>query len=592
MNLIWSIFSLKEKKWIFWLICIVVISSLLELIGLVMVIPYINLMLDNAQDLSRNDTLILYENFLDWAYSLDKLTISILFVGFYIFKNLSLSILFFLEQNIIKDIKFNLTTRSFLYYLNQDFGFHLSNNSSKIVRSVTYDINIFMGSILKKGSMLLAELLIFVGVICFLAYTNPIILMVFSVFVIPVIGTYLLLKKKLIEWGRLIQIIESNVIKFLQESMGGIKSIKVFGAHNFFIDKFNSNIFKQVTIKRNLDMSLMLPRYVIESTVMVVFALLLLWVANTGGLMQNISLLAFLAVATIRIMPMSNRVLSALNGIRSSLPSISVVNEIARPAFKNLEVADNNVRSEHDPIESFLTLTVNNLFFGFSNKESILKNLNFKINHGESIGIVGLSGSGKTTLVDLLLGLHKPLKGDILCNDLSIFSDLRNWQNKIGYVPQDIFLLDATIKENIAYGISSKNVNLDKINKIIEEVKIKDWINQLDKGLDTFVGERGTRISGGQRQRIGIARALYNNPEILILDEATSSLDNMTEKKIMNDINAMKNTKTLIIVAHRLNTIKKCNKILLIENGRIVAIDTYDNLSRFNSTFQKIKGLQ
>ena len=201
---------------------------------------------------------------------------------------------------------------------------------------------------------------------------------------------------------------------------------------------------------------------------------------------------------------------------------------------------------------------------------------------------MGGSGAGKTTLVDLLLGLLPPTGGSINCNGVSIHNDLCQWQQRIGYVQQVIFLMDATIKENIAYGVAIDQIDLNRLEIVVKMAKLQNWIDELEDGVDSIVGERGVRISGGQRQRIGIARALYHNPEILILDEATSALDNNTEKRIMDDIYAMHGERTIIMIAHRLDTIRQCDRILVIEGGKIVDSGTYDNLMMDSKYFKKI----
>jgi len=214
--------------------------------------------------------------------------------------------------------------------------------------------------------------------------------------------------------------------------------------------------------------------------------------------------------------------------------------------------------------------------------------LNFEVNNTETIGVVGGSGAGKTTLIDLLLGLFIPSDGKILCNSTNIHNDLRQWQSRIGYVQQSIFLLDANIKQNIAFAIPNEEINMERVEEVIRLTRLESWIDTLSNGVETNVGEKGIKISGGQRQRIGIARALYHNPEILVLDEATSALDNRTEKGIMDDIYAMQGDKTIIIIAHRLDTIRRCDRILVLDDGKIVGNGTFDELYNNNNTFQNI----
>jgi ABC-type multidrug transport system fused ATPase/permease subunit len=580
----WTVFSKAEKKWIALLLIVIVTTSLLELIGLILVVPYIELMFGNTQSSDYlSDYPLLYQVYNQISYN-DKLSVSVWFALFYVIKNILLSVLFFLEQNIIKNIKFNIMSRSFTYYMRQSYSFHIMRNSSKTIRSITYDITVFVGSI-KKGSMLISELLLFAGVLGIMAWKSPVVILLFMALVMPLILIYTLMKKKLKFWGEQIQGCESNIILNLQEGINGIKNIIIFGVHNFFIRKFRKNVKEQVRIKRNLDMAITIPRYIIEALMMIVFSIVLYWATESGGLKENLSFMAFIAISSVRILPMSNRILSAISGIKSSAPSIDIVKKIAKPVVNNTK--NSNYKS-HDASDKFLSLRVNGLSFQYQNFHTVLNNFSFEISRGESIGIVGESGSGKTTLIDILLGLYPPTKGSVYCNDIMIKDDLEQWRGRVGYVSQDVFLSDGTIKENIAFGIPVDKIDINKIKKIIKEVRLDSWVSEFSKGLNTAVGERGVRISGGQRQRIGIARALYSNPEVLILDEATSALDNNTERKIMNDIYSLKKDRTIIIIAHRLNTIRECDRILVLNKGHLVGNDTYENLSKFNKVFQNI----
>ena len=591
MKKLWGIFTKKEERMVITLFFILLAASLLELFGLVLVIPYVNLMVDDSRVSEYLIRFPILHYMIDFSGNY-QLSLSLWFASFYLVKNSLLGGLSFIEQTLLKNIKSNVTGRMFFHYMRQPYAFHLKSRSSELVRSITYDATVVVESVLKQGAMLIAEILLFIGVLAVLIWKNPLALSVFLVMIVPVVIVYLLLKKRLLLWGKIMQEREANVIRHLQEGVGGIKDAIVLGVEGYFENNFNKNILHQAYIKRNRDVAVLVPRYLIETLMMVAMAGALFWMAQSGGLMRNISSIAFLAIVSVRILPMSNRILSAVSNIRSSTSSIDVVYKTARlEAQTSQEHVEKNTEFM-GATGPFKELIVERLSFGYPDASAVLEEINFCISRGETVGIVGGSGAGKTTLVDLLLGLLTPSEGRLTCNGLPVHDNLRQWQQRIGYVQQVIFLMDATIKENIAYGVPAKQIDINRIHSVIQMAKLEKWISGLPQGIDSVVGERGVRISGGQRQRIGLARALYQNPEILVLDEATSALDNHTEKEIMRDIYAMHGDRTIIMIAHRISTIKKCDRIIVLDKGNIAGVGRFDDLSSNNQAFQKIVSME
>lgn len=566
---------------------VLLIVSVLELFGLVLVIPYVNLM-------TKPDYATAYlQNYPVLGYMIDfsvdyKLVLSIWFASYYVVKNLLLTVFSYIEQTLIKKIKVNVMDRMYSYYMRQPYSYHLQANSSELVRTITYDAIAFIDTVLKSGALLVSEILLFLGVLIVLIWKNPMALWVFLFMIIPVVAIYFLIKKRLVLWAEIMQQRESDNIRFLQEGLGGIKDAIILGVQNYFENGFHSNVMRQTYIKRNRDVVVLVPRFMIETLMMVSLAVALFWIAQSGGLLNNISAVAFLAVVSVRILPMSNRILGSVNTIRSAIPSIDVVYKIANP-----DVRQDNTQSKFGgKVSPFQKLSVDSLSFSYNSDTVNLQDVSFDIHKGETIGVVGGSGAGKTTLVDVLLGLLKPTEGDVVCNDKSIYEAIEQWQSRIGYVQQVIFLMDASVKENIAYGIPFEKIDMDRINEVVRLTKLESWINELPNGVETRVGERGIRISGGQRQRIGLARALYRNPELLVLDEATSALDNLTEKEIMDDVYAMQGERTIIMIAHRLNTIRRCDRIFVFEAGKLVGEGNFDELSESNNEFQRIGAMK
>jgi ATP-binding cassette subfamily C protein len=377
----------------------------------------------------------------------------------------------------------------------------------------------------------------------------------------------------------------------LQEGLGGIKDVIVMHAQPYFQDRFYANVVSRAHVKRNRDVAIATPRHIIETLMMVSMAGALVWLDAAGGIAENFSTIAFLAVVTVRLLPMSNRVLAGVSTIRTSMVSIGVIHENARCEMSgNAEVRE-WAKDDHPgkrQSEPFSKLDVDRVSFGYSTGSEILEKISFSVQSGETIGIVGGSGAGKTTLVDLLLGLLTPIAGKIYVNGKDIHAGLGDWQSSIGYVQQSVFLLDASIRENIAFGVPSDEISDRRVLEVLKLAKLTQWVESLPEKAEALVGERGVRISGGQRQRIGIARSLYHNPGILILDEATSALDNRTEKEIMADVYTMHGDRTIIMIAHRLDTIRNCDRIIVLERGRIAGEGTFDDLMEGNRAFQEI----
>jgi len=590
---IWSVFLDKEKHMLMALMVLLFVTSVLELTGLILVIPYVNMMMDSelanqyVNKFPQIEYLFIFDDDYRWK-------LSVWFGVFYLFKNILLVIFTYIQQGILSKIEANLAQRMFQNYLRQPYSYHLNTQSSDLVRSITYDSLVFVDGILSKGALLITELLLLFGVLLMLALTSPEALVVLATMIIPIILIYVLIRWHLRAWGEILQEREARVIQHLQEGLGGIKDVIILGVLQNFANKFWNNVDNRAVVKRNRGVAIAVPRFVIESMMMITMAAALVWLDQKGGLENHLSSIAFLAIVTVRLLPMSTRVLSSVSSIRTAGPSVDVVyNSLSRKNKKenirNSVVNKLVVQSkDHSPVTLFEKIEVKNITFNYENCDAVIDGVSFSVKSGEMVGIVGGSGAGKTTLVDLLLGLLSPGVGEISVNGTNINENLAEWQSIIGYVQQTVFLIDATITENVAFGIPSELIDKDRVQKVLELAKLDGWINSLEIGVDTWVGERGVRISGGQRQRIGIARALYHDPQVLVLDEASSSLDNRTEHEIMDDIYGLHGEKTIIMIAHRLDTIKRCDRILVFEYGQLVGEGTYDDLRMNNIVFQGI----
>lgn len=586
MKTIWNIFNTRERRSVFILLCSILIVSSLELLGLILVIPYVDLMVDESQLVNYTDRFPILANVLELGGDY-RITISFCFAGFYILKNAILCVFTYIQHTILKNIKANIMTRMFHHYLYRPYLFHVNVKTSELIRSITYDAFDFIHRVLQPAALFVSEVLLFVGVVAVLIWKNPTALFVFLGMVIPVVLIYLVIRNRLVAWGAILQKRESDTIRHIQEGMGGIKEATVLGAQDTFENNFTENMQHQVRIKRNRDFVILSPRLIIETFMMVTMAVAFYWISVSGGLQENVATVAFLAIATVRIMPMSNRILGSVNSIRSAKPSIDLVYEIAGNHSEAQDLKEKE--TDESPFES---LQISNVSFSYSPEAKVLHDVSFNLQRGETIGIVGGSGSGKTTLVDVMLGLLPQNSGTIKCNGEPITENLSSWQQRIGYVQQSVYLIDASIKMNVAFGVPKEDINDCRVEEVLSMAKLDTWVSSLPDSTESIVGERGVRISGGQRQRIGIARALYRDPELVVLDEATSSLDNATEMRIMEDVYDMKGRRTIIMIAHRLETIQRCDNIFVLDDGKIVDSGTYESLQASSKSFQNIANLQ
>jgi ATP-binding cassette subfamily C protein len=377
-----------------------------------------------------------------------------------------------------------------------------------------------------------------------------------------------IIKSKMDSLGLISQSYFGEMIKSVNQSLGSVKLTKVAGTAQYFLDHYQSNISRYSNNTASLKNISQWPRYFVETILIIgIVVVSLVIVQSNSNLTINLPIIGFFGMAAIRLMPSFNRITSAYTNIRYYSASLDVV-------FNELDDSNNAKGSastnQGNNIIFDQSIEFKNVSFMYpgATKRSI-DNLSFRIKKGESVALIGESGSGKTTIVDLICGLLEPSSGVIATDGKNIFSNLYEWRKMISYVPQDIYLLDDSLRNNIAYGKNSKDIDDDLIAHVSKLAMLDDYINELEFGYETMIGENGVKMSGGQRQRLGIARALYNNPKILILDEGTAALDNKSQEYVINSINAIASEITVITIAHRLDTVKNSDLILLIEKGSV-----------------------
>ena len=455
-------------------------------------------------------------------------------------------------------------------YLQQPYEFHTQRNSALLVRNSQNSASMLAG-IIDPALGILADTLVTIGLFGLVMLLEPVGTLVTIVsFGISAVTFRRFTNERIRRWGAAQNHHKGMMLKHLQQGFGGVKDLKVLGRESFFVDRYGDELDANASVWRRFTLAQVLPRIGLENLTVIGLALLVSTMVFAGYDSTHIlPIIGLFGAAAFRLLPAVNRTVSNLQTIKWN-------QEIAYELYDDLKLPIEQKQIGNQSRSTFESIDFSDVSFGYVGAaQKSLQDISLKISHGEAVGLVGPSGSGKSTLVDVLLGLLAPQSGEVRVNGLPIREKLDIWRTTVGYVPQTIFLIDDSLRRNIAFGLPNKEIDEKCVEQAIELAQLKDFVAGLPDGLETVVGERGVRLSGGQRQRIGIARALYNQPEVLVLDEATSSLDTETEQGVMQAVQALQGTKTVIIVAHRLSTVEYCDRLYRLESSRIVDEGTF-----------------
>ena len=484
-----------------------------------------------------------------------------------------------IQSKLTAGLKVNISQKLFTTYMRQTYVFHLQRNSAQLIRNVTDEVFYLVLSIAAVLS-LISEFLIIVGIGVMLFIVEP--LGLISIIVtVTLFGSlfYVLTRGGTLELGEQRQFHTFQVLQHLQQGIGGFKDATLLGREENFIKQYvhHSSALARVEVVYGVLMAL--PRHMFELLAVMVlsifiFVLLFFLDKNADVIIPS---LGVFVMAAFKIMPSANKIIGNVQSLRFGLPVINrIYDEMLLPIKES---------SHNQDIQKKLTnnIHIKDVDFQYSeSSDSAIYAVNININDGSVVGFIGPSGAGKSTLINVILGLLKPVKGQVLVNEMDIQNNMRGWQNRIGYVPQSIYLTDDTLKNNIAFGIPEGEIDIQLVNDAISQSQLKEFVEDLPQGIETMVGENGVRLSGGQRQRIGIARALYHHPSVLVLDEATSALDSVTESEVMDTIESLHGNKTIIIIAHRMSTLKNCDHIYKLKNGTIIDQGSFDKMVNTN----------
>ena len=557
----------------------IIIATLLEMLSVGLVFPLLNQIVEPS-DNSFSYFKAIFIVF-DMSNSINILTfISLSILLLFLLKTIFLTLIIIFQVKFFIRLNKVITHKVFKKFLSQPFLFYLQRNTSTLLNTVTNESNHFVLYI-ESFINLLAETMLVLGLTVLLFYFEPVITSFAIVILFMISLAYLLFTNKLVSrLGKLRQQKVAMRIKNIQEGFGSIKEIILLSIKIFFLKKYDESTKDELDASGVFKLVSTLPRYYIELILIIGICIFLTYSSLNGlDIKQKLPFLGLAAVAAFKVMPSINRILSLIQNIRFTSPAVQIISkELELETVYDInEIGTKDIQS----IKFDREIELNSISFKYPNSnEEALKDINIKIKKNEFIGIIGKSGSGKTTLINILLGLINPDKGVIrLDNYLNLDQqNLKVWQNKIGFVSQNVFLIDDTIKKNIALGLEDDFIEKEKLEMAINMSQLREFIGTLPLGVETILGERGSRLSGGQLQRIGIARALYRNPEIIVLDEATNSLDIDTEANFMESVYNLKKSKTIITISHRLSTVQRCDKIYVIDGGNIISSGTPDKI--------------
>ncbi|WP_040696448.1 ABC transporter ATP-binding protein [Nodosilinea nodulosa] len=570
------------------LVGIFILTSILEAFGIGLIGPFLKLAGDPQKVVQDNSTFAwVYQKF-DFK-SLGDLIVW--FGAFIVVIFLVKATVYFLSKRYSYKVLFNqraaVQKRLFNTYLLAPYDFHLSRNTADYINKITNETHRFGFMVSLPMVESVSHIIVVLTLLVLMAKTNILLLLVSLGALLPAFFVFSFLLKRLKRWGHLSTLAREETIKAVNHGLGGIKETRVFGCEEYFRRELEEHVHQEARMEILFQSAQFVPRTMIET--LLVIAIVGFVCVSQLMLGQDfqaaISSMGVFAVASLRLIPAASNLADCVGKLRNSSHTLDIMyldlKEIENTEFKEPKSSSlsNGLAQTFNALsipEYAQKLTISDVSYQYpgASKPS-LNGISMEVRKGESIGLIGQSGAGKTTLVDVILSLLTPQSGDILVDGQSIYKNLQGWRRLVGYIPQSIFLTDDTVEKNIAFGVPKAEIDHDRLWYAIKAAQLEALVQDLPQGVDTAVGERGVRLSGGQRQRIGIARALYHQREILVLDEATSALDNETEQLISNSIRALAGSKTLIIIAHRLSTIEHCDRIYVLEKGKVVRSGTY-----------------
>ena len=586
---LFSFLDEKAKRAFFYFVPLLLFVSLLEIVSIASIIPLMSAAFDDTGAWAGTMT---------WApkilEDMDKKTLlylfSFIFIGLFVFKNFFILAVTYFINRFTMNNQARFQQFMFKLYAHRTYSFHLKRNTAELIRDLSYSISHAFDGLRLTMIMLMDILLAVAACLMLLVFEPEASLIISLALVVFGFVIYKFLAPMLQHWGAETYELEAKVIQSINQVFGAIKEINVLNNHDFFFRGFarETNSFARVmTISITANQS---PRLFIEVFVVAGFLITFSLLFELRGTFEGVfTTVGLFGMAALRLMPSINRILGGLNEIKRRTVLVESVYTDYQAGLDDLKTAEAETDSPAITFER--DIAFRDLYYNYetgTEDKPVLSSVDFTISKGQSVGIVGPSGAGKTTLIDIFMGLLRPVQGEILIDGVDAFTDPRGWQKRLGYVPQQIYLIDDTLRRNIAFGIDDAAIDDDRLNTVVRMAHLETVVSDLPQGLDTVLGEQGVRLSGGQRQRVGIARALYHDPEVIVFDEATSALDSEAEHEISKAILGLAQEKTLIIIAHRLSTVRLCDKLIFLKKGRIADMGTFEELMDKSADFLRM----
>ena len=552
------------------LIILLVVLSILELLSLGSIPVLLNTILEQ-KNIQTNflDLNFLKDSFINLSKKKQVELISIIIICLFVFKNLFNALIFFFQGQLLKNIKIYISQKLFRYYLSQDYLLLIKKNTSVIQRILSIDVGNTIIYILSLLNLIKEVFILGAIIILLLLFNTEISLFLFSVFFVVASLFYYLNKKKIFIRGKEIQVLSSNLIKTIYETIGLFKELKIYDLKKFQFSNYLNRVKKT---EKNIFLNYFitsLPRLFLELTAVILIVLIVLFQLHRDQNIINIlPFLSLVVVVALRMIPIFNTLATSLSNLKAIQPSFDLIFSELNTIKLDLK---NNDKSNF--IEFKKNIFLKKISFKYKESDkNVINDLTLEISKGDKIGLIGNSGSGKSTLINIIMGLLKHTNGKIFIDDQEIHRDKNQFIMNIGYVPQEIFLFEDKLKKNIALGLNENEISMEKLLESSKAAQIIEVLDNLEDGFDTLVEENGRNFSVGQKQRIGVARALYRNPELLIFDESTSSLDKATERKFIDDVFSINKNKTIVFISHKMSTLDQCDKIFDIKKNTFIKL--------------------
>ncbi len=565
---LWSLLDRQERRAAIILLVLMIVGMALEAIGVAMILPVLSVMTDPTIFEAHPLLLQVWEYYGRPTQSQLVVGVLVMLLIVSLIKASFLAFLTWRQAEFVARLQSSVAQSLFEGYLRLPWTFHLQRNSAELIRNVTTEIHGFSNGLVIPSLTLFTELTVLLGIAVLLLAIEPQGTLLAAIFLgASILIYYQMARVPLMQWGVNRQFHEGQRIKHLQQALGSVKDVMLLGREDEFISQYRVHNEAGARILKLQTTLAQLPRIWLELlSVLALTVLGLSMLAQGKDAGEIIPVFGMFAAAAFRLLPSTSRMLWAMQSIRFASPIVdTLLHEMQLIGLGRTREEVKKILPSLDRIELD---RVSYVYPDTRNK--VLDEISLTIPKGMAIGIIGESGAGKSTLVDIILGLVQPVSGRLSVGGMDIQLSLREWQDRIGYVPQAIYLTDDSIRRNVALGLDEKHIDAAALDRAIKAARLEDFVASLPEGLETLVGERGVRLSGGQRQRIGIARALYHDPEVLVFDEATSALDNQTEREVVDAMRLLKKGKTIIMVAHRLSTLEDCDVIYQIHQGAIV----------------------